>query len=139
MDPGQAPPSGIRRPRGLVDRDVNERFDVIIVGGGPAGLAAGLYAARMNLAAVLVERGALGGQLLNTELIEDYPGFESILGAGLAVKMGDHARKFGLAIREFQAVKEIDVEPDGTKVVRMDDGTELRAPALILAARGRAR
>lgn len=115
---------------------MSEQFDVIIVGGGPAGLAAGLYAARMNLKAVLLERGPLGGQLLNTELIEDYPGFESILGADLAVKMGDHARKFGLDIREFQSVSEADVEPDGGKVVRMDDGSVLTAPALIMAAGG---
>jgi thioredoxin reductase (NADPH) len=94
---------------------VSEQFDVIIVGGGPAGLAAGLYAARMNLSTVLVERGPLGGQLLNTELIEDYPGFESVLGSDLAVKMGDHARKFGLDVREFQGVQEVDVAEDGTK------------------------
>jgi thioredoxin reductase (NADPH) len=115
---------------------VSEQFDVIIVGGGPAGLAAGLYAARMKLSAVLVERGPLGGQLLNTELIEDYPGFESILGSDLAVKMGDHARAFGLHIREFSSVAEVDVASDGTKVVRMDDGSELAAPALIMAAGG---
>ncbi len=120
----------------MVVDDVSERFDLIIVGGGPAGLAAGLYAARMNLRAVLVDRGPLGGQLLNTELIEDYPGFESILGAELATKMGDHARKFGLDVREFQTVRELDVEPDGTKVARLEDGPELRAPAAILAAGG---
>jgi len=120
----------------VVVDDVSERFDLIIVGGGPAGLAAGLYAARMNLRAVLVDRGPLGGQLLNTELIEDYPGFESILGAELATKMGDHARKFGLDVREFQTVRELDVEPDGTKVARLEDGPELRAPAAILAAGG---
>jgi len=115
---------------------VSESFDVIIVGGGPAGLAAGLYAARMNLRSVLLERGPLGGQLLNTELIEDYPGFDSILGADLAVKMGDHAQKFGLDIREFQPVKEIDVDPDGRKVVRLDDGSKFVAPAVIMAAGG---
>jgi thioredoxin reductase (NADPH) len=115
---------------------VSEQFDVIIVGGGPAGLAAGLYAARMNLKAVLVERGPVGGQLLNTELIEDYPGFESVLGADLAVRMGDHARKFGLDLREFQSVGEVDVAADGSKVVRMDDGTVLTSPALIMAAGG---
>ena len=115
---------------------VNEQFDVIIVGGGPAGLAAGLYAARMNLSAVLVERGPVGGQLLNTELIEDYPGFESILGTDLAVRMGDHARKFGLTLREFESVQEIDVDVDGAKVVRLDDGQVLTAPALIMAAGG---
>jgi len=115
---------------------VSEQFDVIIVGGGPAGLAAGLYAARMNLNAVLLERGPVGGQLLNTELIEDYPGFESVLGADLAVRMGDHARKFGLDTREFQGVREVDVAEDGAKVVRMDDGSVLTAPALIMAAGG---
>jgi thioredoxin reductase (NADPH) len=115
---------------------VSEQFDVIIVGGGPAGLAAGLYAARMNLKAVLVERGPVGGQLLNTELIEDYPGFESVLGSELAVKMGDHARKFGLDVREFAAVAEVDVAEDGAKVVRMEDGSVLTAPALIMAAGG---
>jgi thioredoxin reductase (NADPH) len=115
---------------------VTSSFDVIIVGGGPAGLAAGLYAARMNLRTVLLERGPLGGQLLNTELIEDYPGFESILGAELAEKMGEHARRFGLDIRDFCPVAGIEVAEDGTKVVRLDDGSELRAPALILAAGG---
>ena len=110
-------------------------YDVIIVGGGPAGLAAGLYTARMDLKAVLLDRGPLGGPLLNTELIEDYPGFESILGSELAVKMGDHARKFGLEIRDFEPVKEIDVE-NGAKVVRLESGEELRAPAVIMAAGG---
>src|SRR5262252_7116341 len=119
----------------MVTEAVSGQVDVIIVGGGPAGLAAGLYAARMNLSAVLVERGPVGGQLLNTELIEDYPGFESILGSELAVKMGDHARKFGLEIRDFEPVKEIDVE-NGTKIVRLESGEELRAPAIIMAAGG---
>ncbi len=100
-----------------------ELFDVIIVGGGPAGLAAGLYAARMDLRTVLVDRGPLGGQLHNTELIEDYPGIESILGPDLALKMGDHARKFGLDAREYEPVT-------------LDSGNELRAPAVIMAAGG---
>ena len=85
---------------------MSEQFDVIIVGAGPAGLAAGLYAARMELKAVLLDQGPPGGQLLNTELIEDYPGFESVLGTELASRMGDHARRFGLDIREFEPAAE---------------------------------
>jgi len=110
-------------------------YDVIIVGGGPAGLAAGLYTARMDLKAVLLDRGPLGGQLLNTELVEDYPGFESILGADLALKMGEHARKFGLEVRDFEPVKEIDTDGDD-RVVRLESGEELRTRALIMAAGG---
>ncbi|HKW59533.1 MAG TPA: thioredoxin-disulfide reductase [Candidatus Dormibacteraeota bacterium] len=116
---------------------MDHKYDVIIVGGGPAGLAAALYTARMDLKTVVVDRGPLGGQLLNTELVEDYPGFDSILGSDLAVKMGDHARKFGVEVREFEPVEAIDVEAkSNTKIVRLESGEELRAPALIMAAGG---
>ncbi|MDQ6692448.1 MAG: FAD-dependent oxidoreductase [Candidatus Dormibacteraeota bacterium] len=115
---------------------MTEVFDVIIVGGGPAGIAAGLYAARMNLRTVLVDRGPLGGQLHNTELIEDYPGIESILGPELAEKMGAHARKFGLDAREYVAVSSIEADGDDRVVRFADSQDELRAPAVIMAAGG---
>src|SRR5207249_9500564 len=73
-------------------------YDVIIVGGGPAGLCAAMYAGRGMLKALTIERGAPGGELLNTDLIEDYIGFESIKRWELAQKMAEHAKKFGAEI-----------------------------------------
>jgi thioredoxin reductase (NADPH) len=110
-------------------------FDLIIIGGGPAGLTAGLYAARANMNAVLFEAKDVGGEILNTELIEDYPGFASVTGADLATKMADHARKFGLRIETYTPVKEIRLEGD-RKIVELEDGTTHTAYAVIVTVGG---
>ena len=110
-------------------------FDLIIIGGGPAGLTAGLYAARANMNAVLFEAKDVGGEILNTELIEDYPGFESVTGTELSAKMADHARKFGLRIETYARVKKIRVEGD-RKIVEMEDGTTHTAYAVIVTVGG---
>ena len=109
--------------------------DVIIVGGGPAGLCAAMYSARGLLDTVLIERGLPGGELLNTELIEDYPGFESILGRELAAKMTDHTKKFGSSI-VTDTVDAIEKMDDGEFEVRTQLGKVYRAPAVILTAGG---
>lgn len=109
--------------------------DVLIVGGGPAGLCAAMYAGRGMLDAVLLERGVPGGELLNTEKIEDYPGFVSILGRELADRMTEHAEKFGAKIRQ-ENVEEIERQLDGTFHVRTSQGHIYRAPAVILTAGG---
>ncbi len=70
-------------------------YDVIIIGAGPAGLTAAVYTSRGNLSTLMLERGAPGGQMASTEDIENYPGFDHILGPDLSTKMFDHARKFG--------------------------------------------
>jgi thioredoxin reductase (NADPH) len=77
----------------------DRKYDIVIVGAGPAGLTAALYAGRARVRTVVLERGAPGGQLLNTEAIEDYPGFDHITGVELAGKMADQARKFGVDIQ----------------------------------------
>jgi thioredoxin reductase (NADPH) len=117
-----------------MDNPSNE-FDVIIVGAGPAGLCAGMYAGRGMLKAVVLERGIPGGELLNTELIEDYIGFESILGRDLAEKMAEHAKKFGAEIRQ-ETVEAIEKMADGTFEVRTSKETVYRAPTVIITAGG---
>jgi thioredoxin reductase (NADPH) len=84
---------------------------------------------------VLLDSKDVGGEILNTELIEDYPGFESVTGAELARKMADHALKFGLKIDTYKPVKDIRSEGD-RKIVTLEDGTELSAYAVIVTVGG---
>ncbi|WP_217588574.1 thioredoxin-disulfide reductase [Lentibacillus saliphilus] len=70
-------------------------YDVIIAGAGPAGMTAAVYASRANLDTLMIERGIPGGQVANTEDVENYPGFDHILGPDLSNKMFEHAKKFG--------------------------------------------
>ena len=112
-------------------------YDIAIIGGGPAGLTAALYAGRTKVRAVVLEGKAPGGQLLNTELIEDYPGYLSITGGDLAVHMTEQATHFGADLVIAQ-VNRIRVEDDGMKVIETDEG-EYRAPAVIVTAGGNPR
>ena len=110
-------------------------YDVIIVGAGPAGLCAAMYAGRGMLKSVTLERGAPGGELLNTDLIEDYIGFESIKGWELAQKMAEHAKKFGAQI-VTDTVERIRRGPNGWFDVETARGDTYRSQAVILTAGG---
>jgi thioredoxin reductase (NADPH) len=112
-----------------------EEMDVVIVGAGPAGLCAALYAGRGLLRSVLLERGAPGGELLNTEWIDDYPGFEHVLGRQLADLMTAHAVKFGADIRQ-DTVESIVRRDDGMFEVATALGHLYEAPSVILTAGG---
>lgn len=114
---------------------MTHHFDLIIVGGGPAGLCAAMYAGRGMLNAVLLERGIPGGELLNTEKIEDYPGFVTVGGPELAEKMTEHAKAFGADIR-VETVEGIHREGDGTFRVECTSGEVFRAPTVIITAGG---
>jgi thioredoxin reductase (NADPH) len=113
----------------------SEELDVIIVGAGPAGLCAAMYAGRGLLRSVLLERGVPGGELLNTEWIDDYIGFEHILGRELADRMAAHAAKFGADIRQ-ETVEAIVRREDGIFEVATAMGRVYEAPAVILTAGG---
>lgn len=106
-------------------------YDVAIIGGGPAGLTAALYAARAGLSTVVFERGVTGGQMATTDQVDNYPGFpEGIGGAELAMKMEEQARRFGAEILVFEVEG---LNPEGPiKTVRAGDQT-VKARTVILA------
>ncbi|WP_208587990.1 thioredoxin-disulfide reductase [Gracilibacillus suaedae] len=81
-------------------------YDVIIAGAGPAGMTAAVYTSRANLDTLMLERGIPGGQMANTEDVENYPGYDHILGPDLSNKMFDHAKKFG-AEYAYGDIKEV--------------------------------
>ena len=109
--------------------------DVIIIGAGPAGLCAGMYAGRGMLDAVILERGIPGGELLNTDLVEDYPGFATVKGHELARLMAEHAEKFGARILQ-ENVETVSRRDDGMFEVACSTGAIYMAPAVILTAGG---
>ncbi len=110
--------------------------DVVIIGAGPAGLCAALYTSRAKLDTLVIDKLVPGGQILNTELVEDYPGFESILGPDLAAKMQAHAEKFGAKIIMDEVVEVRSEGPSGrVKVVKTME-REYRAKAVIVTAGG---
>jgi thioredoxin reductase (NADPH) len=111
-------------------------YDVVIIGAGPAGMCAGLYAGRAMLKAVVLERGFPGGELLNTEVIEDYIGFEHVLGHELAAKFQAHAEKFGAEIRTSTPVEAITKRPDGMFESRVENGDLFVSPTVIVTAGG---
>ena len=111
-----------------------ELYDLIIVGGGPGGLSAGIYAMRAALKTVLIEKGLPGGQVNLTESVENYPGFEKISGFDLSQKFLQHAQGYGLEVRQQEVAE---VEP-GLEFhsVRLANGDLLNGHAVILATGG---
>jgi len=105
-------------------------YDVIIAGAGPAGMTAAVYTSRANMSTLMLERGIPGGQMANTEEIENYPGFGHILGPDLSQKMFEHAQKFG-AEYAYGEIKEIR-DGDIYKTVICGD-KEYRAKSVIVA------
>lgn len=107
--------------------------DVVIVGAGPSGLTAAIYASRSRLRTVVLERNMAGGQIALTDLVENFPGFpEGISGFDLSQKMKEQAEKFGAEMREIEGVAGFRAAPDGGYVVTTDR-EEVHARTVILA------
>ncbi|KJY61173.1 thioredoxin-disulfide reductase [Lactobacillus apis] len=109
---------------------MTKRYDVIVIGAGPGGLTAALYASRANLSVLILDRGLYGGQMNNTDAIDNYPGFTEIKGPELGEKMYNSVMKFGSEF-EYGDVQSVTIDGDN-KVVKTDTG-EYSAPALIIA------
>ncbi|HUV76103.1 MAG TPA: thioredoxin-disulfide reductase [Dehalococcoidales bacterium] len=110
----------------------DKRYDVVIIGGGPAGLTAGLYASRARLSSLLIEKMAAGGWVVNAGLVENYPGFpQGIGGLELADLMSEQAKKYGLEVL-LAEVTGLELE-EGQKIVKTSEG-DFAAKAVIITA-----
>jgi len=109
-----------------------ENWDLIIIGAGPAGLTAGLYGARSGLKTLVLDEKMPGGAVVDTPLVENYPGFESISGRDLADRMAEHCKKAGAKINGSEKVVELDLKNE-KKVVKTNRAV-YTASAVIIAS-----
>jgi len=123
------------KPKTSSKKEIKEEiiYDAIIIGGGPAGLTAGIYLSRARMNTLLIEKAIPGGQVNLTEIIENYPGFpHGIAGPELMQKMEEQAVRFGLKI-EYGEVEEIKIKEDKVKIVRINN-QEYKTLTIILAS-----
>jgi thioredoxin reductase (NADPH) len=117
---------------------MDEVFDVIIIGAGAAGLTAGIYTSRAKLSTLILNEGAVGGQLVLTEEIANYPGVESVKGYELANTMKNQAKNFGCKIKSNIKISKYKFEGD-IKEIELTDGRSFRGKSIILTPGGRPR
>ena len=110
---------------------MSQNYDVIVIGAGPSGMTAALYTSRANLKVAMLDRGIYGGQMNNTAEIENYPGFENVLGPDLSEKMYKSSQQFGVEFL-YGDVEKLEVDGEGLKHLYTDNG-ELTAMAVIIA------
>lgn len=115
-----------------MSKSFDKDWDLLIIGGGPAGLASGLYASRSGLKTHLIEGSCIGGQAIKTDRIENYPGFpNAVKGTELVENMRKQSEGFGLYITEFSKI--VSLEVDDVFIVNMANGNRIQTKALILS------
>ncbi len=117
---------------------MDEVFDVIIIGAGAAGLTAGIYTSRAKLSTLILNEGAVGGQMVLTEEIANYPGVESVKGYELANIMKHQAKNFGCKIKSNIKISKYKFEGD-VKEIELTDGRSFKGKSVILTPGGRPR
>ncbi len=117
---------------------MEEVFDVIIIGAGAAGLTAGIYTSRAKLSTLILNEGAVGGQLVLTEEIANYPGVETIKGYELANTMKNQAKNFGCKIKSNIKISKYNFEGE-VKEIELIDGRSFKSKTVILTPGGRPR
>lgn len=106
-------------------------YDIVIIGGGPAGLAAGIYGGRAKLKTAIIEKGSAGGMAFTTREMVNYPGFKMTTGPDLSAAMADHAQEYGAEIIKDEV---LDIELDKEiKIIKTKKGMEYQAQAVIIA------
>ena len=117
---------------------MDEVFDVIIIGAGAAGLTAGIYSSRAKLSTLILNEGAIGGQMVLTEEIANYPGVETVKGYVLAGIMKDQAKSFGCKIKSNIKITKYNLEGE-VKEIELGDGKVFKGRSVILTPGGRPR
>jgi thioredoxin reductase (NADPH) len=120
------------------EMNIENNFDVIVIGGGPAGLTAGIYLSRAKLSVLILNEGTVGGQMVLTHEIANYPGIESISGYELARNMKVQAQKFGCKIRSNVKITSLDLDHE-IKKVTINDKDTFTSNAVIIATGGKSR
>ena len=110
-------------------------YDILILGAGPAGLTAGIYAARARRSVAILDTGTLGGQTVLTDRVANYPGVAETSGRALSLTMADQARSFGCEITPFARVKSVDLSGESKSVLLAHD-RRVSAPVVIVATGG---
>jgi len=114
---------------------MNENYDAIILGGGPAGLTAGIYLGRARVKTLILDSGTIGGQTVLSYSVANYPGVEETAGRTISQTMLRQAKEFGCDVKAYVKLKGVDLQQE-RKTVTLEDGTVFSAHALIIATGG---